>query len=95
MDENEVKVIEGVLTEDSTPLAFRLASEMKDAIVAFNAKPDEEKDLRTIVNFLIDQQTATVITLGRLELAVNMHAGDAFTGRDALGTMTVDRKPAV
>lgn len=89
MDENGVRVIEGVLTEDSTPLAFRLAEEMSAANNAFSARSD--KGLQDLVDHLNEQNRRLLVAFGRLEMAVNMHAGDAFTGRPPLGVMTVDR----
>lgn len=87
-DNNSTRVIEGVLTEDSTPLTFRLAEEIEAATKAFNGG---EKDLAQLVALLAEQNRLLMVTVGRLELAVNMHAGDAFTGRPTEGSMTVDR----
>lgn len=89
--EEPTKVYEGFITRDSMPLAFGIAEEIAEGTQRLNALPEEQRSAEMIINQLQENTKLVLRGLAQLEMAVNMHAGDAFTGRPPLGSMTVDR----
>lgn len=86
--EESAKVYEGFITRESMPLAFAAAEEISGANQRISALPDEQRTDEVVVNQLQENTKVLLSALARLELAVNMNAGDAFTGRPPMGSMT-------
>lgn len=62
-----VEVIEGFLTQDTTPAAFTAAKEMSSAVTKFNA---EGGDMQVLINVLIEQNRSLVRALGKVEMRI-------------------------